>query len=294
MKLTVEQLPTLVAELKNHFPASLNVYYFARNTVSQQHAWPGLEFHVDTYPNVNACVCRTASSSRTDIPPLFNGYTVYTFSKDPQKLAELIATEGVIDWTESISFGMVNESGDVKVVREKCAQQGGTSAITPGSNYYDHGIIAHFDMKNVPKLEYKLPEGFTLGTLTAKHAEQVTKDKFYGDPQTNIKFFRYFLDAGFPNAALFNADGRPIAYHCQRPENSLGIGFVAEEFRSKGLFKIVVYEVLQKLKANGETEAYSDIAPGNIPSIKTCERLGATFYDQQFEWFEYVPKNGRK
>ena len=42
----------------------LQIYYLARNTVIQKYAWPGLEFYVDKFPDVGACVCRTAPSSQ--------------------------------------------------------------------------------------------------------------------------------------------------------------------------------------------------------------------------------------
>ena len=138
---------------------------------------------------------------------------------------------------------------------------------------------------------YELPEGFYLGSLKVEHAEQVTKDKYYGDPEINERFFRYLFNAGNPSVAIFTPEGRPVAYIIQRPENVIGVGFVAEEYRSRGFFKIVCYELLKKMLANGESEAYADVAPNNLHSMNTQLRLGGTLCEGHFEWFEYTPRS---
>ncbi|OQV13501.1 hypothetical protein BV898_12249 [Hypsibius exemplaris] len=287
MKLDVEQLPTLLTVLEQDFPASLNVYHLARSIVQQKLAWPGLEFYVDAFPDVNACVCRTASGTDQNVGPKFAfGSAVFPYSKDPQKLLLLMQEEGVINWTERFRFCHVRKPSDLIVVEEACLLHGKPEKQNEGCGPC---VIVHFDLRNIA-LSYTLPDGFYLGPLKTEHANQIVKDKHYEFPDVALDYFHYLFQSGFPSVAIFEATtNRPIAYIALRPEGKLGIGFVAPEFRARGFYKIVCFELLKQLRDAGETEANSNMNPANSSSLHAMLRIGATMHDEQFQWLDFIP-----
>ncbi|OQV13504.1 hypothetical protein BV898_12251 [Hypsibius exemplaris] len=290
MKLDQSQMPILVASLEEHFPASLNVYHLARNGARQSRlAWPGLEFFVDAFPNFQACICRMPNNKEAremNLPPFLFANAVLPFSKDARKLEELLATDGIVDWSGKVGFCMVSNPDDLDVVRKVTAQHGGSLSKAPNST--GSGVIVHFDLTKIA-LSYSLPGEFYLDSLKTEHADQIARDRNFNND--GLECLRYILQVGYPSMAIFTkADGKPIAYICLRPEMKLGIGFVAEQYRARGFFKIVSYELLKKLRESGEREAYTDMSPQTKGSLHAMLGIGGTLYQGTFEWLEHIPE----
>ncbi|OQV21641.1 hypothetical protein BV898_04540 [Hypsibius exemplaris] len=291
IELRDDQLPELVAWLEKGFPASLNIYFLARNKMRKNSDWPRLTFAVDEFPNISACVCRASPDSK-GLPTFSNGYyAVFIHADDAGKLKHLLDQPGIIDWTQRIGFHSIQRPDNFRVLEEKCLSLGVQVMCNSVADYYvPHARFAGFNIKDV-HCEYVLPEGYRLGPLGVENAQQIAEEKHYGDPAVNLAFFQHLIRSGFASAAIFNEENRPIAYIVQRPEGVMGAGFVNPNYRGKGYFKVVLYELLKEMGRRGETLGYADVTTGNKPSETAMTSIGGVFYDgYEGCWCEFIPK----
>lgn len=131
-----------------------------------------------------------------------------------------------------------------------------------------------------------------LGKLTTQHSEQLVSERCYGHAENNHKYFRYMLDNDFPSAALFNQDGRAIAYVLYKPEGCLGAAYVHPDYRGRGLFKIVCIELLKILKEQKYfCHIYADTMICNTASNRALMGIGGKRYDNFIaHWISFKPK----
>ncbi|OQV21639.1 hypothetical protein BV898_04538 [Hypsibius exemplaris] len=285
-----DQLPELVESLAHDFPASFNIYYMARNKMRKHLDWPGVTFVVDRFPDFAACVCRTDPDD-PDVPVFTNGYSAFIHARDPKKLKELLDQPGIFDWSQNIGFHSVQRPAYFEVLQQKCLSLGGKMECSPTSDYFvASAFFTGFSIKDL-HCEYSLPAGYRVGPLEEKHAEQVTREKHYGDLRKNLSFFKYLLRNGFATAAVFNEHHDPVAYVLQRPEGGMGCGYVVPEYRGRGFFKVVLYELLQEMGRRGETHGYADVTGDNKASLGAMLSIGGSLYEH-FEacWAEFIPK----
>ncbi|GAU98730.1 hypothetical protein RvY_09839 [Ramazzottius varieornatus] len=285
-----DQLPELASELANDFPSSLYVHSLVIKKARGKLSWPGISFVVDRLPNSTVCVARTdPAAAEKGYPPFINGYAVFIYSRDNEKLRALLDEPALIDWSQRVGFICIRKPDVSKVVYDKIGAMGGTKANSEADFYVDRAMLVGFDLTKL-HLKYELPEGLRLGKLSVEHAQQLCEEKRYGYLPNNHLYFRYEIEH-FPHRAIFDADGKPVAYILYRPDGCLGAGYVNPEHRGKGLFKIVCYEVLKELRDMGETHGFSDITTGNVASLKAHLAIGACVYENfECAFIEYVPK----
>ncbi|XP_055348690.1 uncharacterized protein LOC129595646 isoform X2 [Paramacrobiotus metropolitanus] len=255
------QLPELVKAVQDDFPRSLMIFHLARNVIRNRYSWPGLEFVVDSFPDISVCVCRPAINGQNYIP-ILNGYSVFTYSKNAEMFRKMIFQETVVDWTQEIMFIV--------------------DGFPPGALYYN--------LDHLNTFSYTLPVGFQLGTLTEQHLEQLTSERNYGNTENTRKFFRQLLKHNHPSVALFNENNIPISYVLYKTEGCIGGAYTNPEYRGQGFFKIVTFELLKKLKEDGEVFIFGDTWISNIPSQNAQIAVGGKKYEDYVAyWISYTP-----
>ena len=131
-----------------------------------------------------------------------------------------------------------------------------------------------------------------MGELTEAHAEQVNAEWKHGDKRS-LEFFRYILRNRFPTSGAFTADGRLMAYILYKLDGSIFNGFVQPEFRNKGLYQVVNYDLVSKVVAMGQATAWCYVMPTNTPSLKAYAKMGAKRIDPEefsVEWHWFTPE----
>ncbi|GAU92002.1 hypothetical protein RvY_04154 [Ramazzottius varieornatus] len=227
---------------------------------------------------------------------MYNGPVAMVYSRDDGKLKEFLRRENVLDWENKISFMGIRKKDDEPTIMDRCDELNGVAGQTPGARLClesYHYII--FDDLNEAAYEYdELPAGLALGELKPRHAKQLAKHEKYGvgpDFKNNEKFFQYLLSNGFPSVALLDKDDYPVAHMIQRPENSLGAGYVHPDYRSQGLYKVVMIELIKKIRDNDEKHCWANVAVDNEHSTNALRKLGGHVYEGElFTTFEYHPK----
>ena len=136
-----------------------------------------------------------------------------------------------------------------------------------------------------------LPEGFRLGELKEEHAEQVNAEWHYGKADS-LNFFKHLLRHGFPSSAVFAPDGRLVAHLLYKLDGSMFNGFVDPEFRNKGLYQVVNYDLACKVVAMGAPLAWVYVMPWNTASLKAYAKLGAKKVPREVYsvmWYTFMP-----
>ena len=102
------------------------------------------------------------------------------------------------------------------------------------------------------------PEGFTCGKLQLHHAQLVSDNwNFANNWPKKVSYLRELI-GNFENRAVFADDNpdTPIAWCIEKPSGELGIAFVAEKYRNKGLFKVVRSGIASATLRNGFYPVY--------------------------------------
>ncbi|WP_330640315.1 tRNA (guanosine(37)-N1)-methyltransferase TrmD [Acetatifactor aquisgranensis] len=137
-------------------------------------------------------------------------------------------------------------------------------------------------------------------TLPVKHKDirQLTMDdfayvhKWYGDgtkgPGTDEDYVRERISAG----AMFGAfvDGRQVGFVGMHDEGSLGMLFVEDFFRGRGIAASLEAYAVNRMLERGWTP-YGHVAVGNTVSERLQERLGFYKAEKSFWWLEKVLAN---
>ncbi|OQV25981.1 hypothetical protein BV898_00117 [Hypsibius exemplaris] len=277
------QLSVVLADLSSYRPRSMMMEQMISNTLSERCAWPGIEYVVDNFPGWSVCICRPdgspASVSRcTD-------YTVSVFSKTPEALERFLDAPGVVRWDRPVDFFAMQKTDEYDVIRRKCL------AINPVLQYdkpanSDVYILELDKISTIP-----LPAGLRLGELGPQH-EQYVRTKWPWGFKTGVKqFLEYVLEPsnGFPNSAIFDRD-RPVAHILYTADGSIGLGLVDPDYRGKGLYQIVLYDITKKiLNVIRQRVVYGYVFAGNVASARCFERMGGTKLPFLVDWLTSSP-----
>lgn len=138
---------------------------------------------------------------------------------------------------------------------------------------------------------YVLPVGLRLDVLRPNNAGRVAVDTKYGKLSVNRTYFQYILEAGFPNVCIYNEKNIPIAYALLKPQGCMGAASVSPEYRCMGLFMIVTFELLKKLKELGEKLTFVEIKRLRAGYSKKADNLfgGKVYEGYEASWIEFLP-----
>ncbi|GAU94844.1 hypothetical protein RvY_06552 [Ramazzottius varieornatus] len=182
-------------------------------------------------------------------------------------------------------FRVVKHPHDSDIVVKTCKAMDGTTTIE------DPAVCIHFDLIKNPS-KHELPNGFVLSELNENHAEQLIQDRNFGCPRLNLLFYRYILK-NYPSAAVVEQGSTvPVAYIAYRPEGCLALGYTNPNYRGRGFLKVVVHEMLRKLKQLGFTHTCGYAAANNYPSVKGMLAAGGVIVENyQPDFIQYIPRH---
>ena len=116
--------------------------------------------------------------------------------------------------------------------------------------------------------------------------------KWYGDgtqgPGTDGGYVRERISAGAMYGAFL--DGRQVGFVGMHDEGSLGMLFVEEPFRGRGIGASLEAYAVNRMLERGWTP-YGHVAVGNASSARLQERLGFYKAEKSFWWLEKVLAN---
>ncbi|XP_055328881.1 uncharacterized protein LOC129581694 [Paramacrobiotus metropolitanus] len=201
----------------------------------------------------------------------------------------MIFQQTAVDWTQNIMFIGTNEPENrilLEYGNKTCIGKfqyfGVVDGFPPGAFYYN--------LDNLAPFSYTLPHGFKLGFLTEDHLEHLTSGRHYGNAENNRKFFRHLIQQHHPNVALFNETAIPVSWVFYKAQGNVGGAYTSPNYRGQGFFKIVLFELLKKLKEDGEIFIFGDTWISNSPSQNALVAVGGRKYEEFVAyWITYIP-----
>ncbi|XMB85556.1 GNAT family N-acetyltransferase [Mycoplasmatota bacterium WC44] len=130
------------------------------------------------------------------------------------------------------------------------------------------------DIKELANNNYELRK------LESDHAEIVNKYYTYKD-EYSLEYIKECIEKR-PTSAVFVND-EPVSWVLTREDGTLGLMYTIDEYRRKGLAKIVTVDLAKKVIENGDTP-FVHIAVNNKASIKLAESNGFKRYGEVY-WF---------
>lgn len=79
-------------------------------------------------------------------PPFINGYAIFIYSRDNEKLRALLDDPALIDWSQRVGFICIRKPDVSKVLYEKINAVGGTTANSEADFYVDSAMLVGFDL----------------------------------------------------------------------------------------------------------------------------------------------------
>ncbi|OWA52452.1 hypothetical protein BV898_16906 [Hypsibius exemplaris] len=288
--LTRDQLEQILKTLPEYYPKSLQLDAIIRNRLAGSHVWPGTEIVADKFPDYSVILQHPIKGSHDYLPcPEHNSVTL--FCRDISRLEDIVRRKDFVDWSKGVEFFAVSRH-DVYPCLWKQSEELENSVENHDSEEpdgIDLGIVHLLNPSYLVKSE--VPEGFRLGEIPECYAEQCNREWHYGTPNS-LSFFKHILRDKFPASGIFTQDDRLVAYifSC---EGGMFNGYVHPEYRGRGLYQVVNYDLAGKLVALGQPCSWLFVKRWNEPSLNSYRKLGAKkVHPDEFAvaWFEYEPK----
>ena len=123
------------------------------------------------------------------------------------------------------------------------------------------------------------------------HAQLVQAHWDYSCPET-LPYFQYLLSDKclLPNSAVFDAETNVLVAHVlYSGDGAIGAGWVHPEYRGRGLYQVVIYDLCQKIFAMGQKVAWAYVSADNDASTQAFRSIGGEECDYRVDWIESFP-----
>ncbi|XP_055348959.1 uncharacterized protein LOC129595853 [Paramacrobiotus metropolitanus] len=283
---TAEDLKVVLQDLPAFYPKSHPMEVLINNAIAKTCEWPGMEFIVDDYPQWNVCLYRPIKNSE-DYVNRQTKYGVSIFCKNTESLENFLDNPDAIDWDMPVNFHAIPRTEIFDIIRRKCLSVN-PDLLWDGNEHCHVFLLSPDQIKTTT-----LPPGLHLGELRESHHADYVLDRWdFTEPETR-PYVHYLLATAsdFPNAAIFDMDtGLPCAFLLYTCDGAMGMGWVSPNYRNKGLFQIVNYELARKLFALGHKVAWTYVREDNEAAVRAYQKMGAKKCDFQIDWLVSRPR----
>ncbi|XP_072494379.1 glycine N-acyltransferase-like protein 2 [Notamacropus eugenii] len=275
-----KMLHTLHQSLSKSIPEAIKVYgsIFHINRGNPFN----LEVLVDSWPDYQTVITRPQKQEMMDDKDCYTN-TYQIFSKDLQKLPEILGSESVINWRQSLTIQGVQKGFNEKI-RDIAASK---------SVYVDDVKILQYitddDVKSNTSNTNKLTRSheattsetvkfrrasnnFKLCLLDVSHAELVNNTWKYGQNDRSLRFLRRCLQ-NFPGYCMMDPQRIPISWVIMEHTSELRAGYTLPEYRNRGFGKQVISAFIQYLQKN-DMPFYFQVEEMNVNSHKLLKSCG--------------------
>ncbi|KAM4636077.1 glycine N-acyltransferase-like isoform 3-T3 [Discoglossus pictus] len=268
------KLATLRKALTHSFPESLKACGALHHVINKNSF--NLQVLVDQWPDFTSVICRPPLEEMTDPSDRYTN-TYFLFSKDQQRLSEMLQNPHVINWTQELQIqGCQTELGEV--LRDVSAKH--RSGIRFTSNIlYMRDSIQSSEVPEQPDsntdLQFSSLSPYESSLVNAKWA-------FGGNEKSRLYVERCIKT--FPSTCVRkNGVGPPIAWGLSEQSAESRIGYTDPNYRNKGLLRKMILRLATTLYSRG-APLYCHVAPDNIRSQAATLNAG---YKQAGRWEQW-------
>uniref|UniRef100_A0A5F8GS07 Glycine N-acyltransferase-like protein n=1 Tax=Monodelphis domestica TaxID=13616 RepID=A0A5F8GS07_MONDO len=290
-----KMLQTLHQSLTKRIPESLKVF---GSIFHINHGNPfNLEVLVDSWPDYQTVITRPQKQEMTDDKDYYTN-TYHIFSKDIQKLPDILGSDHVINWKQSFMI-----QGCQNGLNEKISE---VVAFKPVHVDYSKRVLYVIDdvLKyctfNTSKLSISCKvkssenvmfrstnDNFRLSLLDISHAKLVNDNWKYGQNERSLRYIKRCLQS-FPGYCLLNPEGNPVSWLIKEQTGELRMGYTLPEYRKNGFAKWIMATFMQHLQKN-YVPFYGHVEEMNEQGHNLAKSVGFHVVDCNWHEWKCVP-----
>ncbi|GFR60326.1 glycine N-acyltransferase [Elysia marginata] len=227
------ELPVLKEWLEKFLPHSFTLYYTVREAITGR--WPGTVFGTLGWPGILAVGEMEVSQ---DCP----GYWYYSdpritsvYSPSPDHLETLLTWPGFLDWSKPIIFQGLSKTS-TPIIEKVARAKGGNHKVL-------NHVLHQASPSDLPPRP--VPDGFYLHDLDPDlHTDYIMSTWIHS--RTHSDTYIRELIKRFPSVGLFDKDDQCVGLEIGTEYGTVGMLHVREEYRGRGLGKVITSQLAQK------------------------------------------------
>ncbi|XP_006900486.1 PREDICTED: glycine N-acyltransferase-like protein 2-like [Elephantulus edwardii] len=232
-----QDLQILFESLEEHIPESLKVYGVIFNIRNKNPF--SMEVLVDAWPDYQTVITRPKKEEmKDDLDHYTNTYQIFT--KDPDKLEEILRCPQVINWEQVFQIQSFQESvGEAitKIAASESMKVDYTKTMLFFQKFLMKQKTSNGDESNPMDLfkmsKWDNENNFPIISLDSSHAELVNKQWGFGKNETSLKFVRRCLQ-NFPGFGVEGPERTPISWMVMDQSCELRMGYTFPKYRGQG------------------------------------------------------------
>ncbi|KAM9660530.1 glycine N-acyltransferase-like protein 1 [Trichechus inunguis] len=285
------KLLDLFKSLARSIPESLKVYGSIYH-INHGNAF-NMEVLVDTWPEYQTVIIRPQKQEMTDDKNQYiNTYSI--FSKEPQKLQEILENYEVINWKQILQIQGCQESLGEGIRR--------AAFLKSVKVKYDDALlfitkdILKFTVSNNTKLESWGETGhpeeeygsgdpnFKFSPLDISHSGLVNDSWKLGQNEKSLLYIQRCIQTQ-PAYCLLGPEGHPVTWAILQPTSEMGVAYTLDGYRRRGILKQLVAHYLKFLRQKN-MPFYLSVVKENEAALRFVTQFG--FFEASCGWHRWT------
>ncbi|XP_023362466.2 glycine N-acyltransferase-like protein 2 [Sarcophilus harrisii] len=290
-----KMLQTLHRSLTQNIPEAIKVYG-AIFHINRGNPF-NLEVLVDSWPDYQTVITRPQKQEMMDDKDRYTN-TYHIFSKNLQKLPEILESDSVINWKQSLTIQGCQKGLDEKI-RDAVASKSVQVNYNKRFLYITDNVFKSIT-SNASKLMKPLKvassenvkfistnNNFRPSLLSVFHAELINNNWKFGQNEKSLRFVKRCLQ-NFPGQCVLDSEGNPISWIILEHTSEMRMSYSLPEYQCRGFAKWVMNNFMEYLQKN-DTIFYGQVEEMNEAGHKFLKSVGfSAFACGGYEW-ECIP-----
>ncbi|XP_051822811.1 glycine N-acyltransferase-like protein 2 [Antechinus flavipes] len=251
-----------------------------------------LDVLVDSWPDYQTVITRPQKQEMMDDKDHYIN-TYHIFSKDFQKLPEILGSDSVINWRQSLTIqgcqnGLHEKIRDI--VASKSIKMDYSKRflyirddVLESGTANTNNLLSLYEAICSENVKFRRNNNIKPSLLDVSHAELVNNNWKYGQNEKSLRFVKRCLQ-NFPGYCLLGPEGNPISWTIIEHTCELRMSYTLPEYRSRRITQWMGIGYMQHLKEN-DMPFYGHVEEMNEQSHKLAKFLG--FHPMDCGWHEW-------
>ncbi|XP_008050210.1 glycine N-acyltransferase-like protein 2 [Carlito syrichta] len=273
-----QKLQSLYESLEKSNPESLKVYGAVFNIKNKNPF--NLEVLVDAWPDFQVVITRPKKEEMKDDLDYYTN-TYHIFTKDPNKLEEILACPHVINWEQAFQIQGCQQSLDEAIKKIAASKSVQVDYIKTVLFMIDSPV--NHKTSSDDKMELKLFKmhevdddnkkgDFSSILLDASHAGLINEQWTFGQNERSLKYIERCLQ-NFPGIGVMGPEGQPISWLVMEQSCELRMAYSVPKYRGRGNMRQISYH-LKKYISQQKIPFYVHVAEHEEKTQQIAKTVG--------------------
>ncbi|KAM4636078.1 glycine N-acyltransferase-like isoform 4-T4 [Discoglossus pictus] len=268
------KLATLRKALTHSFPESLKACGALHHVINKNSF--NLQVLVDQWPDFTSVICRPPLEEMTDPSDRYTN-TYFLFSKDQQRLSEMLQNPHVINWTQELQIqGCQTELGEV--LRDVSAKHRSGIRFTSNILYMRDSIQS----SEVPEQPDSTSE-LQFSSLSPHEAFLVNAGWMFGGNQHSLRYVERCIQRLPTFCVRKKGVEHPVSWALCEQSSEIRMGYTEPAYRKRGLNCTLILMMAAANHRNG-APLYCHVAHDNKASQSVTLRAGFKVVGAWEQW----------